>query len=146
MNDDVEAMLDQAALRRTAEIYAQGADRRDKTAWESVLAENCVIEGPGFTLEGRDAILGSIDQLDATFRTTVHRVHQQLTTIDGDSATGETYSTAEHLLKDSDMILIWSIRYQDSWLRDGGTWRFTARTLIIDWEENRPVTLQGDTQ
>ena len=41
---------DAMALRRTAEVYARGADRRDKALWSSILTEDCVIEGPGFTL------------------------------------------------------------------------------------------------
>lgn len=41
-------LIDEAALRHTAEIYAQGADRKDKQLWRSVLANDCRIEGPGF--------------------------------------------------------------------------------------------------
>jgi len=48
------------------------------------------------------------------------------------------------LLKDTDMILVWSIRYQDAWRRDDGVWRFTHRRLIVDWEETRAVTVLGE--
>jgi hypothetical protein len=133
----------QAALRRTAELYAIGADRRDKDLWRQVLSEDCVIEGPGFFIEGREANLGSLDFLAASFRATVHRVHQCVATIDGENAWGETYATADHLLMDSDAVLVWTIRYQDRWRRDNGAWRFTRRTLILDWEETRAVTLKG---
>lgn len=51
------------ALRRTAEIYARGADRRCKDDWLAVLAENVTISGPGFAVSGREANLGSIDML-----------------------------------------------------------------------------------
>ena len=134
---------DHAALRRTAELYALGADRRDKDLWRQVLAEDCVIEGPGFAIEGCEANLGSLDFLAASFRATVHRVHQCVATIEGDGAVGETYSTADHLLMDSDSVLVWTIRYQDRWRREDGAWRFTRRTLIVDWEETRPVTPKG---
>lgn len=131
---------DQAGLRRCAELYAQGADRRDKALWREVLAEDCKIEGPGFSVTGREANLGSIDFLSANFRATVHRVHNLVATIEGDEAQGETYSTADHLLADSDAILAWSIRYQDRWRRENGAWLFTRRTLVVDWEETRPVS------
>lgn len=133
---------DHAALRRCAELYAVGADRRDKDAWRAVLAEDCVIEGPGFSVAGREANLGSIDMLGQMFRATQHRVHQVVATIDGDGAAGETYCTADHLLNDQDAVLGWAIRYQDAWRRDGGEWRFARRTLIVDWEEVRPVTVK----
>lgn len=135
-------MLDLAQLRRTAELYAQGADRRDKALWRAVLAEDCVIEGPGFSVAGRDANLGSIDALGQMFRATVHRVHNQVATVTGDEATGETYCTADHLLKDADSVLVWTIRYQDRWRREEGAWRFTHRKLIVEWEEVRAVTVK----
>lgn len=129
-----------ARLRRCAEIYAIGADRRDKDMWRAILAEDCTIEGPGFSIAGREANLGSLDFLGSSFRATQHRVHQCLAAIEGDEAAGETYGAAEHLLAEADSILIWSIRYQDRWRREGGTWRFTRRTLVVDWEEVRAVT------
>lgn len=135
---------DLAALRHAAELYAVGADRKDKALWRQVLAEDCIIEGPGFTVTGREANLGSLDALGEMFRATQHRVHQVVATVTGDTASGETYSTAEHLLNEADMILVWSIRYQDHWRREADGWRFTARRLIVDWEETRPVTVKGE--
>ncbi|WP_176594639.1 nuclear transport factor 2 family protein [Sphingobium sp. EM0848] len=139
MPDALQSLIDQSLLRQTAEIYATGADRRDKALWQQVLAEDCVIEGPGFTSEGRENCLPSLDALGTMFRGTLHRVHQQTVTIDGDRATGETYCTADHLLKGEDAILVWAIRYQDEWRREEGLWRFTRRRLIVDWTETRPV-------
>ena len=75
------------------------------------------------------------------FRATAHRVSNQLVAINGDEASGETCCVAEHLLKDADAILVWSIRYQDRWRREDGAWRFHHRSLIVDWQETRPVTL-----
>lgn len=135
-------MHDLAELRRTAELYAQGADRRDKALWQAVLAEDCVIEGPGFSIAGRDTNLGSIDALGQMFRATVHRVHNQIAIVTGDEASGETYCTADHLLNDADSVLVWTIRYKDRWRREEGVWRFTHRKLIVEWEDVRAVTVK----
>lgn len=143
MSGDLERLVDEAALRRTAETYALGADRRDKALWRGVLAEDCVIEGPGFRAEGLAANLASIDALGAMFRATQHRIHQQVATIEGERAAGETYGAAEHLLKDDDAVLVWAIRYQDRWRRADGVWRFTRRRLIVDWQETRAVKAPG---
>lgn len=143
MTYDLQLMLDLAALRRTAEIYAQGADRRDKALWQQVLADDCVIEGPGFRIAGGAANLGSIDALGQMFRATVHRVHNQVAIVAGDHASGETYCTADHLLPDQDSVLVWTIRYLDQWRREPQGWRFTARRLIVEWEETRPVGLRA---
>ncbi|MCP1471785.1 ketosteroid isomerase-like protein [Sphingobium sp. OAS761] len=144
MESMLQNLADQAMIRRTAELYAQGADRRDKASWRAVMTEDYLLEGPGFTTRGRDANLKSIDLLERMFRSTQHRIHQVIATIDGDRASGETYCTADHLLRDSDAILIWAIRYQDEWRREAdGQWRFAHRRLIVDWQETRPVLLEG---
>lgn len=144
MSDIVQSLIDRSLLRQAAEIYATGADRRDKTLWRQVMADDCVIEGPGFTSEGLENCLLSLDALGRMFRGTLHRVHQQMVHIEGDRATGETYCTADHLLKDQDAILVWAIRYQDEWRREASGWRFTRRRLILDWTETRPVTAGVD--
>ena len=138
-------MSDLAALRRTAERYALGADRRDKALWREVLADDVKISGPGFSITGLEANLGSIDHLAHAFTMTRHVVHDMDVTVDGDTAQGETRSTAEHRIAepDGDKLLVWAIRYQDQWRREQGTWRFTRRTLIVDWEELRAVSNPG---
>ena len=138
----MDRLADEAALRRTAEIYAQGADRKDKQLWRSVLADDCRIEGPGFVTEGLDATLQSIDALGQMFRSTLHKVHNQTVMIEGDRASGETYCTADHLRNDADQLLRWTIRYIDEWRREGGAWRITRRKLELLWEEIVPVTVR----
>ncbi|MFN3469898.1 MAG: nuclear transport factor 2 family protein [Novosphingobium sp.] len=138
-------MTERDALRRTAERYALGADRRDKALWREVLADDVTISGPGFAITGLEANLGSIDHLAHAFTATRHVVHDMDVTVSGESAEGETRSTAEHRLTtpDGDRLLVWAIRYQDAWRREGGMWKFTRRTLIVDWEELRPVHSAG---
>jgi hypothetical protein len=139
----IQRLLDEAELRRTAEIYARGADDRSKDDWQQVLAVDCTIEGPGFATEGLEACCASINQLGVMFRATRHLVQGQTVTIEGDTASGETLCAAEHLLNDADTVLVWAIRYRDRWRRDEGVWRFVRRTLLVEWEETRPVTVRG---
>lgn len=138
-------MSDLAALRRTAERYALGADRRDKALWREVLADDIEISGPGFSIAGLEANLGSIDHLTHAFVATRHVVHDMDVTVEGDTAHGETRSTAEHRIagESGDTLLVWAIRYQDQWRREGDAWKFTRRALIVDWEELRPVSNPG---
>jgi hypothetical protein len=88
-----------------------------------------------------EANLGSIDHLAHAFTMTRHVVHDMDVIVEGDSAHGETRSTAEHRIAapEGDRLLVWAIRYQDQWRREGDTWKFTRRTLIVDWEELRPI-------
>jgi hypothetical protein len=134
-------LLDEAALRRTAEQYAQGADRRDKTLWGAIVTDDCVIEAPGMRLLGREQIVAALDVMAKLYVATQHRVHNQLVEIDGDRAHGETYSVADHLsiVDGRKTVLTWAIRYQDRWRREHGEWRFERRTLLLDWTETRAL-------
>lgn len=137
----VERLLDERELRRTAELYAQGADRRDKQLWASIFTEDGVIEAPGIRIEGRANIVAALDVMARLYFATQHRVHNQVVSIDGDTAEGETYSTADHLSAagDTRTILTWAIRYQDRWRRVDGAWRFSHRSLLIDWTDTRTL-------
>jgi hypothetical protein len=140
-NLHVAQMLDEAALRKAAELYAQGADRRDKALWASLVTADCTIDGPGFKMQGRDQIVASLDILAQMFFMTQHRVHNQTVTITGDTARGETYCVADHLSKENGKtkILVWNLRYQDTWRREEGRWLFASRALVIDWTETRTI-------
>jgi SnoaL-like protein len=139
---DVARLIDAAALRRTAERYAQGADRRDKATWAAIVTADCIIEAPGIRLVGREQIVAALDVMARLYVATQHRVHNQLTSIEGDSARGETYCIADHLRLGEDgqrQLLTWAIRYQDRWRREQGEWRFASRTLLLDWSETRTL-------
>lgn len=140
MDTLLKRLADEAALRRSAELYAQGADRRDQDIWQDILSDDCVLKGPGFNKTGIAECLAALDQVGTMFKATFHRVHNQIVTIVGDTASGETYCTADHLIAagEEDMILVWNIRYQDEWRRQDGGWRFTRRTLIVDWDDFKP--------
>ncbi len=141
----LERLIDEAALRRSAELYAQGADRRDKALWAAIMTEDCVIEAPGITLRGRPQIIGALDIMAQLYTSTQHRVHNQVVTIEGDRARGETYSVADHLTvaNGRTTMLTWAIRYQDHWRREAGEWRFERRALALDWTDTRVLAPQG---
>jgi hypothetical protein len=140
-DQQLSRLIDENALRRSAELYAQGADRRDKELWASLVTSDCVIEGPGFKLVGRAEIVASLDFLATTYVATQHRVHNQVVTIEGDTARGETYCTADHVIVSATdrSLLSWAIRYQDRWERAERQWRFMSRLLVLDWTETRAL-------
>ena len=130
-------------IEETLKIYAHSLDRRKVDLYKTVIDENCIIEGPGFIYEGIDACVGTLSMLDENFRMTMHRLHQSLITVEGDTAFGETYCVADHLHKDEDVIQVWGIRYQDKWRCVDGQWLFTHRKLDVEYLEHRPVTFLG---
>ena len=67
---------------------------------------------------------------------------QSTVTVDGDRATGETYCLAHHLWTEEGRrtLMVMSIRYHDTFVRQGGRWFFAERRLITDWVDRRPST------
>jgi SnoaL-like domain len=62
--------------------------------------------------------------------------------LDGDAATGESYTIAHHLYTEDGerKIMIASLRYLDTFAKIDGSWSFAERKLILDWSERRPST------
>ena len=59
--------------------------------------------------------------------------------LDGDRATGESYTIAHHLLTvdGTRRLMIAALRYLDQYAKIDGQWYFAARELIVDWTETR---------
>lgn len=142
----VQALLDEWALRRLAERYAQAADRNDPELMVSLFTADAVIEGPGFRLAGHEQIRAIPGMLAERFRGTLHCVFNQTVTLAGDAAHGETYAMAHHRIESEPgraATLDWAIRYQDRFVRTGGQWRFAQRTLLIEWTRTTPIDSPG---
>lgn len=135
---------DLAVFRAMAERYAQAADRNVPALLDAIMTRDVVLDGPGFSMSGLDEVRGFPALLAQRFRGTRHVVHNQTIEVDGDRACGETYCTASHLLRDSAHALVWHLRYQDVFRREGGEWRFARRTIVLDWTETTSVDLPAD--
>ena len=95
-----------------------------------------------FELVGVEQILRGLRSVER-YRATFHAVHNQTLDIAGDEATGETYCVANHLLEREGQPrkLDWGIRYQDRYRRGAdGAWRLARRELIVDWEQESPLS------
>ena len=136
----------EAELRRLANLYARAMDRNEPALLDDILTDDIVLEGPGFRIDGLAASRNNPALLKQMYLMTQHVVHNQTVDVSGDEAAGETYCTASHVLRpasegEGHAALVWAIRYQDRFRRVDGSWRFSGRTLIVDWSETRPVTL-----
>jgi uncharacterized protein (TIGR02246 family) len=130
---------DEYALLRLAEGYARAVDRRDGDALVSLFTEDGIIARPGSVWQGHEKLRGIIARLNTLYGTTLHTVRNQTAVVDGDTAQGETYCVAMHILNSSNgkrTRMDMGIRYQDSFVRRDGVWRFAKRELIVDWVEN----------
>jgi uncharacterized protein (TIGR02246 family) len=132
------AITDEQALLHLANRYAQAVDRRDADALAALFTADGGIDRPGSSWRGHDQIRAIVVRLTTLYASTFHTVRNQAVTIDGDTAEGETYCVAMHMMPLDNGIqkrMDMGIRYQDRFVRENGAWLFAVRELIVDWVE-----------
>ena len=140
---------DRLALRELFDAYAHCADRRDADGQKALFAADArfavYMDGAGteptYVLEGREALTPVFADLNR-YDVTTHFNGQSTVTIEGDRATGESYTIAHHLFSEDGkrMIMIASLRYLDTFAKIDGSWYFAERKLVLDWSETRQST------
>jgi uncharacterized protein (TIGR02246 family) len=138
-------MRDEWEIRRLAYLYASGADNNDGEKYASVFTDDAVVVSPKATIAGRESLAKIPAMLRSMYVKTMHTVLNQTMAIDGDHAEGETYCIAYHLSAPQDgrsMRYDMYIKYQDKLRREGGSWKFYDRHLVVDWGQT--VEVQTD--
>jgi hypothetical protein len=140
---------DRLALRELFDAYAHCADRRDAEGQKALFTDDTrfavYMDGeasePTYVLEGREALTPVFDDLNR-YEATTHFNGQSTVTIDGNRATGESYTIAHHLYREDGTrkIMIAALRYHDTFAKIDGRWYFATRDLILDWSETRSMT------
>lgn len=137
---------DRLAIRELFDAYARCADRRDAEGQKALFTEDTrfavFMDGEGseatYVIESREGLTPIFEDL-RRYQATTHFNGQSTIELDGDRATGESYTIAHHLWSDGDVrkIMIASLRYRDTFTKIDGVWYFAARDLILDWSETR---------
>src|SRR4051794_25432846 len=139
---------DRLAIRELFDAYAHCADRRDAEGQKALFTSDTrfavYMEGPraepSYELQGREALTPVFDDLNR-YEATMHFNGQSTVTLDGDRATGESYTIAHHVFTDEGIrkIMVAWLRYLDVFAKIDGAWYFAERKLILDWSEMRPL-------
>jgi len=94
---------------------------------------------PTWELHSRDAlapVFADLNKYDAT----THFVGQStIISLTDDKAVAETYCLAHHVTvaEGKRGLMIASLRYLDSFVKQDGGWLFAERQLYVDWTEDR---------
>jgi hypothetical protein len=139
---------DRLAIRELVDAYAFCADTRDAEGQKALFTGDTHFvvymagEGSDATddLRGRESLTPVFDNLK-TYEVTMHFNGQSTVALDGDRATGETYCLAHHVYSaDGERkLMIAALRYQDTFVKTDGTWRFSERRLYVRWTETRTL-------
>ena len=141
-------VADRLAIRELVDAYAYCADRRDAAGQMALFTEDTDFlvfmdnrnPTPTQHLRGRNALAPVFDDLNQ-YQATMHFNGQSTTVLDGDRASGVAYCLAHHLKVDGSArsLMIAAIRYLDTFVKQGGTWFFSQRKLMVDWTETRQL-------
>ena len=143
-----EEAADRLALRELFDAYARCADTRDAEGQKALFTEDTrfavYMDGPGtepsYVIEGREGLSPVFDGLNQ-YEATMHFNGQSTILLDGEKATGDSYTIAHHVFTEEGvrkMMVAW-LRYLDSYVKIDGTWLFAGRELILKWSETRPL-------
>ena len=140
---------DRLAIRELFDAYAHCADRRDAEGQMALFTADTrfavYMDGEGtdatYVLDGREALAPIFADLNR-YEATTHFNGQSTVTIDGERATGESYTIAHHVFSEagSRKIMVASLRYLDTFAKINQSWYFAERNLIVDWSETRPLS------
>jgi ketosteroid isomerase-like protein len=141
---------DRLAIRKLVEAYAHCADRRDANGQMSlftvdthfVVYMNAKDPTPSQELPSREALAPVFAVLNK-YAATTHFIGQStIFTLTEDSATGEAYCLAHHLTLESGKrrLMLASLRYLDTFVKNDGSWLFAERRLYVDWMEERALS------
>jgi hypothetical protein len=146
--DTVTDTADRLALRELVDTYAQCVDRRDAAGLLALFTEDSYVatfREPGSTqpseeFHGPAALIPVVDGLHS-YDVTTHFVGQSIVSVDGDRASGETYSIVYHLstVDDRRVMFTTSVRYLDAFVKQNSRWLFASRKLMFDWAETREM-------
>jgi 3-phenylpropionate/cinnamic acid dioxygenase small subunit len=108
--------------------YATGIDRRDWPLFRTVFADDCELDyGEVGSWKGVDAVTEFMQQAHAMAGHTMHRLTNQVITVDGDTAEARTYVDALIMLGDNTSGVNAAGFYDDELVRTDDGWRVARR-------------------
>ena len=144
-----QEIADRLAIRELIDSYAHCADRRDAPGQMALFTSDAhfvVYMGidatePAQEYHRREDLVPVFDNLNS-YKATTHFNGQSTFVLDGTTATGESYCLAHHvsITNGQSSIMVASIRYLDTCVKQEGRWLFSERKLMVDWIETRPLS------
>lgn len=108
--------------------YATGIDRRDWALFRTVFTDDCELDyGEIGVWKGVDAVTEFMQQAHALAGHTMHRLTNQVITLDGDEAQARTYVDALIMVGDNKSGVNGIGYYDDDMVRTDDGWRIARR-------------------
>jgi 3-phenylpropionate/cinnamic acid dioxygenase small subunit len=111
--------------------YATGIDRRDWPLFRTVFTDDCQLNyGEVGSWTGGDAVTEFMKQAHAMAGHTMHRLTNQVITVDGDQAQSRTYVDALIMVGEDNSGVNAAGFYDDELVRTPDGWRVASRQFV----------------
>jgi 3-phenylpropionate/cinnamic acid dioxygenase small subunit len=108
--------------------YATGIDRRDWPLFRTIFADDCELDyGEVGSWQGVDAVTEFMQQAHELAGHTMHRLTNQVITVDGDKAQSRTYVDALIMVGDTGSGVNAAGFYDDEFVRTERGWQIARR-------------------
>ena len=132
--DQIDRMLDEAAIIRLTNDYCWALDTGDWEALRDVFTPDAVGQLGKGGQNGVDEIIERVSTALSVYETTQHLVGSHQVALDGDTATCRCYLQAQHVRPTGDKLMI-GARYEDENVRTDAGWRIAKRRIVAMWTE-----------
>jgi len=131
MENDLQRMTDEAAIRRLTAYYSDAVTHLDAARGASVYAIDGRVKILDLETEGREAIEAGMRQSFATFRFLQMIEHGGIIQLNGDRAIARWSTIELGIRHTSDQLNVIFGRYEDSLVRLEEGWRFQRRVFAL---------------
>ena len=139
--DDLQRLLDEAAIGRVLAQYCRGVDRGDEALirdayWADATDEHGTYKGSGHAFAGF-----VVKALNAHALATQHTMQQTIVDLRDKTAFVESYVLARHKVsRDRQLVLeTFGGRYVDRFEHHDGAWKIAHRVVATEWRRVDPV-------
>jgi hypothetical protein len=143
MEQALATLIAKDEIRELAMLYSRGVDRKDAALLRTLYTRDGTDDHAQFFKGTAEAYCDFLERSMPHMRYSGHHICNHLIAVDGDTAEGEVYAVAWHVLPDGQggfIEDIQNVRYIDRYAKEDGRWRFAARTLECDNRTQRPIT------
>ena len=142
--DEMQRVLDEAAIHRVLVQYCRGVDRGDEELiaavyWPDATDDHGIYKGsgPGFAPY-------VVKALNAHALATTHLIANVTIELAAGVAHVESYTLARHKLRRDGRLVLETFagRYLDRFEKRGAEWRIAHRQVVHDWSKLEPIAAE----
>lgn len=142
MNEQtLQRLADTQEIRDLVLRYCRAIDRRDLAQLPALYHDDAIDDHGAFSAGPVQKFLEILPNVLDSMIAVSHQVLNHSIAIDGDYAEGEVYTIAYHLTRDEngkEIEVIVGGRYLDQYEKRNGSWRFSYRKIVSDWNQIQP--------